>query len=112
MALSNDDKNFIADLISNTEKKLEGKILDTEKKLAEKILEVDRKVWRLEEKTDKRFDETFLKFKDDILTNSDKVLKEVIAMREEQAAHHGQHERVDNRLDRVEKHAGLPPYVD
>lgn len=42
----------------------------------------------------------------------DKTFGEVKAMRETQQMHHGDHNRIDSRLDRLEKKANLPPFVD
>lgn len=54
-------------------------------------------------------DDTFRKYKDEILTALDPVAGELKKLREEQTIHQGQHDRIDERLDRVEKHTGLPP---
>ncbi len=54
-------------------------------------------------------DDTFRKFKNEILTALDPVAGELNTFREEQTIHQGQHDRIDTRLDRVEKHVGLPP---
>ena len=91
---------------------VEKRLVNVKKDLEDKILEVDRKVWSLDQKFDRKIDDTFYQFKDKIFTHIDAVLKEIIAMREEQAAHLGQHERIDNRLERDENHTGLPPYAD
>lgn len=42
----------------------------------------------------------------------DKTFGEVKAMRETQEMHHGDHDRIDGRLDRLEKKANLPPIID
>jgi len=44
----------------------------------------------------------FDQYRDNVLTKVDAVYKEVITMRQEQAAHSLQHEDIDNRLNNLE----------
>ena len=39
----------------------------------------------------------------------DELMGEVQAMRDEQTLHQGQHDEINDRLDRLEKHTNLPP---
>ncbi len=42
----------------------------------------------------------------------DKTFGEVKSMREVQEIHQGDHDRMNNRLERLEKKVNLPPFVD
>ena len=52
---------------------------------------------------EERLDEKLTMFRDKILTAVDRVMKEVVAMRQEQALHFHQHERTN---ERVKDHEG------
>lgn len=49
---------------------------------------------------------------DKMYVKLDKFIGEIQTRRTEDKLHTKDHDRVHKRLDRVEKHAGLPPYVD
>ncbi len=56
-------------------------------------------------------EESMQKF-DQVMEKLDKFVGEIQTKRQEQIMHQGNHDRVDNRLERLEKKVNLPPFVD
>ena len=66
-------------------------------------------LWEVEQKFEDKLEKTFRKYRDDTLKGLDKVMGELETIRQEQTIHNAQHDRIDERLDRLEEHTELPP---
>lgn len=78
----------LAPVESRLEKKFEGLLLQTERRVLQTL--------------DEKIDNTFIKYKDEVLTGLDKVMGGLQTIREENAAHQMQHNRIDERLESIE----------
>ena len=65
-------------------------------------------LWEVEQKFEDKLEGTFRKYRDDTLKGLDKIMGELQTFREEQTIHNAQHDRIDERLDRLEEHTDLP----
>lgn len=69
----------------------------TEKKLKNELQGI-------EERLDRKIDNSFQKYKDEVVTGLDQVMGELQTIREEFTMHQGQHEEINERLEQLETH--------
>lgn len=80
----------------------------TKKDLEALHRKLDFKLWLTEEKFDDKLDEKFREYTHRVTKGLDKVMRELEIIRQESTARQAHDERVDERLNRLEKHANLP----
>lgn len=100
---------------SRLEQKMEDKLQPIRTDLQAvngKLRVLDNKIWLTEQKFDEKLENIFRKYTDKVTTNLDKVVKELEEYRQERTAREAHDERVDKRLDRLERHVGLPLLAD
>lgn len=91
--------------ISQFRTELKSDISGVEKRLNQKIWNLDEKI----DNTNFNFGQKLTQFKSEIMDVLDKVLHEVLAMRQEQTMHQGVHDRIEERLNNVEEKVGIAP---
>ena len=67
---------------------------------------------RISEDLDIKLEEKFTKYTDKVTRGLDQVMGELSNIREENTARNASDKRVDQRLDRLEDHTGLPSFAD
>lgn len=75
-------------------------------------IELKRDIWKLDEKIDDvkfGLEQKMTQFKSEIMDGVDKIYKELKDMRQEQTMHQGVHDRVEERLNKVEEKIGIAP---
>lgn len=83
------------DGLGNMEGRFDSKLTDMEGRF-------DSKLTDMEERIDEKIDNSFRKYKDEVLTGLDKVMGELKSLREESSAHQLHHGRINERVDVLE----------
>lgn len=108
--MTNEELSKISQLLDERDKRLDQKLDEKLKGVREDVKDQIR--WaeqRIGDRIEDKLDETFRKYRDEVLTFKDEVVGEVKAMREEQTIHQGQHDNLTDLPERVEKLEEIHP---